>query len=685
MHPGILMCRTPTVARRTYLPCILTVLSWLVSQGAVAQPAIEITDLVVNWPSIEVYFTAECDSSPVWDANVEHFTLKENGEEIEDLTLWCPDPAQTAISAALVLDISASMDPKHRSSAEAAFRRFISGMDGAKDEAELLQFNESVQVRQAMTTDTALLQAALADVAYDGDAFLWDGIYAGITELIINSVNPARAVIVLTAGVDAGSVRTLADVQTLAARNRIPVHVVTFGSLADTAALAALAGYTGGRHLHSVQGDGATEALLRILGDMHDVLLGNPTCVISYPRTRADGTQRNVELTFKDYCDSSVTAQTIYRTPFIPESMLDIGCSDTLHLRYDTQTGLYNPNPFSVTVPYRNLSTMSLSNLQGMVTPVTADIILAPGSPPLQLHPGGRLPPWQEGDTVTSFTWEFTFAGITPCIDRMFPVVFLVSGTDTSLTPVVVTCTTIVMIEGASPELGAFRLAVEGPTEFCYGDSLTLDAGPEAVFYFWSNGASTRRITVRESGSYFCEALTTGCSRGFSDTIAVTVFPAAFKPAVMRDRDVLRSTEAPYYQWLRNGEDIPGATQRTYILTETGTYQVRATNEHGCSELSDPYEVTVLSVDVNAVSGFRLDVYPRPARDAVTVMLRGANAGAATIMLYDQLGRRVLRREMELHHGRAFVQINVGALNRGIYVLEAHTNAQRSAQLLLLE
>ena len=41
-----------------------------------------------------------------------------------------------------------------------------------------------------------------------------------------------------------------------------------------------------------------------------------------------------------------------------------------------------------------------------------------------------------------------------------------------------------------------------GPTTFCAGGSVTLDAGAGFASYAWSNGASTRTIDVNASGSY---------------------------------------------------------------------------------------------------------------------------------------------------------------------------------------
>jgi hypothetical protein len=170
-----------------------------------------------------------------------------------------------------------------------------------------------------------------------------------------------------------------------------------------------------------------------------------------------------------------------------------------------------------------------------------------------------------------------------------------------------------------------------------------------------------------------------------SDTIPVSVFPAAFKPAVMRDRDVLRSTEAYAYQWLRNGLDIPGATDRTFQLTETGTYQIKVTNEYGCSEISDPYEVTVLSVDATRPEAFRLDVYPQPARDLMIVHAHNISAGAVVINVYDRLGRRLLQRDVESHDGVLYQQLDVNGWSPGVYFLELRTRTVREYKVLVIE
>ncbi len=61
----------------------------------------------------------------------------------------------------------------------------------------------------------------------------------------------------------------------------------------------------------------------------------------------------------------------------------------------------------------------------------------------------------------------------------------------------------------------------QGSTTFCDGASVTLESSP-APRYFWNNGATTRNINVKDSGSYFVITKNdTGCTAKSASTIVV--------------------------------------------------------------------------------------------------------------------------------------------------------------------
>src|SRR6185295_17963626 len=50
--------------------------------------------------------------------------------------------------------------------------------------------------------------------------------------------------------------------------------------------------------------------------------------------------------------------------------------------------------------------------------------------------------------------------------------------------------------------LPVVSIAASGPTTICQGGNVTLTANPAGGTYLWSNGATTRAITVNAAGNY---------------------------------------------------------------------------------------------------------------------------------------------------------------------------------------
>ncbi len=76
------------------------------------------------------------------------------------------------------------------------------------------------------------------------------------------------------------------------------------------------------------------------------------------------------------------------------------------------------------------------------------------------------------------------------------------------------------------------------------------------------------------------------------------------------------------YQWLLNGETIPGATDSTYTVKRNGNYSVIVEDEYGCRDTSDVYTIT--NVDENSITEQNLlahviQIYPNPATDKVYI------------------------------------------------------------------
>ncbi|MDX9759657.1 MAG: VWA domain-containing protein, partial [Bacteroidota bacterium] len=215
-----------------------------------AQPDLNFKRVTVNWPTIELYFSVGCDGLPAYNMAKQDFRIYENGVEVKEFTLWCPDPTiRCAISVALVFDASGSMMGSGNAGAKMAGHAFIDMMDGVIDEAAILWFTTptGATLAQQMTYIKPMLHTAVDALPASGGTPAWDGIYAGLIELINNGVNQCRAVIAMTDGGDNASVRTPSEIIALANRHRIRVFTIGLGSGINATELELIAVLTGGR------------------------------------------------------------------------------------------------------------------------------------------------------------------------------------------------------------------------------------------------------------------------------------------------------------------------------------------------------------------------------------------------------------------------------------------------------
>jgi gliding motility-associated-like protein len=131
------------------------------------------------------------------------------------------------------------------------------------------------------------------------------------------------------------------------------------------------------------------------------------------------------------------------------------------------------------------------------------------------------------------------------------------------------------------------------------GGSITLTAN-SGTAYEWSDGQTTQSITVNAAGTYTVTVTDNNGCPSTPDSVTVTVVDpanmvAASGPLQFCDGDSVRLTSqfTTGNQWIRNGSNIPGATQRTYTATTSGYYQVRYTPVSGSPITSDSIQVTV--------------------------------------------------------------------------------------------
>ena len=133
---------------------------------------------------------------------------------------------------------------------------------------------------------------------------------------------------------------------------------------------------------------------------------------------------------------------------------------------------------------------------------------------------------------------------------------------------------------------------ITGPQHICLNSSAILASATAGGTWKAYKGNATIDVSGGVTGSAtgtdtISYSITNSCGTSTA-LFAVTVEPVPDKPVVTRNEDTC-SVPASFasYQWVVNGNAIPGATTNTYSITGPGNYFVTVANAEGCSVPSE--------------------------------------------------------------------------------------------------
>ena len=221
-----------------------------------------------------------------------------------------------------------------------------------------------------------------------------------------------------------------------------------------------------------------------------------------------------------------------------------------------------------------------------------------------------------------------------------------------------------------------------GPTTFCEGGAVVLSAPEGFATYFWSNGATTREITVQNGGLYDVTVTNAATCQAQSLPTEVTVNPLPARPTITRRGDVLtaNSAVAISYQWYRDGVMVQGATEQTLAVSQTGVYRVEIADDNTCGAISDGFNVALTDVAEgnDGVAGrLPVHVFPNPTNGQFTIEANLFEAGPVHIELVNTIGEVVFTAD-EVYTGGTFkTNVNMGTLANGMYNVVITTGSER--------
>ncbi len=124
-------------------------------------------------------------------------------------------------------------------------------------------------------------------------------------------------------------------------------------------------------------------------------------------------------------------------------------------------------------------------------------------------------------------------------------------------------------------------------------------------------------------GTYDVTLITTGANGNDTLTLHnyITVFATPPFPTISQVGYTLTSSTADSYQWQLNGTDIPGATNQSYDILQSGLYTVVVGDSNSCK---NSFSLYVLISGINDVmSDGNISISPNPSNGNFTVEFIG--------------------------------------------------------------
>ena len=230
-----------------------------------------------------------------------------------------------------------------------------------------------------------------------------------------------------------------------------------------------------------------------------------------------------------------------------------------------------------------------------------------------------------------------------------------------------------------SYSLPSNEISLSGSPMVCSGQSVWLNADESMDIASWAwtlNGelvGTNSSIEVNQTGLYLLSITNmNGCVNANQQYIEV-IIPES--PEISLQDATLISTEAETYQWYWNNQIIEGAVQQNYSPIQVGSYTVQTTNAIGCTSISIPIEIDLVSTTApkNLAAVF---IYPNPTSDVIHIELSSEIVLELKIQLFHINGKVIV--EKTVLPSREFAEkIFVANLSTGVHLLKL-TNREGS-------
>lgn len=162
----------------------------------------------------------------------------------------------------------------------------------------------------------------------------------------------------------------------------------------------------------------------------------------------------------------------------------------------------------------------------------------------------------------------------------------------------------------------------------------------------------------------------------------ITVFATPPFPAISQVGYTLTSSIANSYQWQLNGIDIPGATNQSYNILQSGLYTVVVSDSNSCK---NSFSVYVLISGINDVgSDANISISPNPSNGNFTVEFTGLTDNVS-IEVVNPVGQIIFSSAEKISSSSFKKEIDLHSVAAGVYIVELKTKDVSLRQKIVIE